>query len=80
MTLEYLDLKKDMTVLQAINKIRKEANDKEEIYTCYVTDSHRTLHGVISVKTLLLAHTFFYAAVATLYIDPLMGYLEKEAS
>ena len=32
------------------------------------------------VKTLLLAHTFFYAAVATLYIDPLMGYLEKEAS
>lgn len=55
MTLEYLDLKKDMTVLQAINKIRKEANDKEEIYTCYVTDSRRTLHGVISVKTLLLA-------------------------
>ena len=32
------------------------------------------------VKTLLFAHTFFYAAMATLYMDPLMGYLEKETS
>ena len=55
MTLEYLDLKKSMTVAQAISKIRREANDKEEIYTCYVTDSYRRLHGVLSVKSLLLA-------------------------
>ena len=56
MTNEYIDLKKSMSVKQAIEKIRKTAHDKEEIYTCYVTDSSRHLEGVISVKTLLLAN------------------------
>ncbi len=55
MTSEYIALKKNMTVEQAIKRIRKVGQDKEDIYTCYVIDSSRHLEGVISAKTLLLA-------------------------
>ena len=55
MTSEYIALKKDITVSNAIKKIRSLAKDKEEIYTCYVVDSSRTLQGVITIKQLILA-------------------------
>ena len=55
MTIEYIDLRKDMTVSQAFDKIRNVGVDKETIYTCYVKDSNRHLLGVITVKDLLLA-------------------------
>ncbi len=55
MTIEYVDLKKTMTVEQAFARIRQTGVDKETIYTCYVTDSNRTLLGLVSVKDLLLA-------------------------
>ena len=55
MTVEYVDLKRSLTVAQAFERIRQVGIDKETIYTCYVTDSERVLNGVISVKTLLLA-------------------------
>ena len=55
MTSEYIALKKDITVTEAIKKIRKLAKDKEEIYTCYVTDSSRRLEGVITIKQIILA-------------------------
>lgn len=37
MTTEYISLKPDMTVDEAIKRIRENAIDKETIYTCYVT-------------------------------------------
>ena len=55
MTSEYIDLKKDMDVSKAINKIRKVGQDKEDIYTCYVVDEARHLQGVVSAKALLLS-------------------------
>ena len=55
MTIEYVDLKKDMTVTEAFDHIRKTGVDKETIYTCYVTETDRKLIGLVSVKTLLLA-------------------------
>jgi len=55
MTVEYVHLKRSMSVLQAFEKIRKVGTDKETIYTCYVTDSERRIEGVVSVKTLLLS-------------------------
>jgi magnesium transporter len=55
MTAEYVDLDKDMTVRQAIDRIRKRGEDSEQIYTCYVTNSKRVLEGVITVKELLLS-------------------------
>ena len=55
MTTEYVSLRPSMTVEEAILRIRRQGVDKETIYTCYVTDSNRTLIGMVSVKDLLLA-------------------------
>lgn len=55
MTAEYMDLHKDMSVLQAIERIRKRGEDSEQIYTCYVTNHRRVLEGVVTVKELLLS-------------------------
>ena len=55
MTIEYVSLKADMTVNDAFTRIRRTGEDKETIYTCYVTDKDRHLIGVVSVRTLLLA-------------------------
>lgn len=56
MTIEYVRLKKNMNVSQAISHIRSTGLDKETIYTCYVTDLNNKLIGMVSAKTLLLAH------------------------
>ncbi len=55
MTAEFTDLKKDMSVRDAIAHIRSTGEDRETIYNCYVIDSSRKLLGEITVKTLLLA-------------------------
>ena len=55
MTAEYTDLKKDMTVAQAIHHIRTVGEDRETIYTCYVIDRTRLLLGVVTVRDLMLA-------------------------
>ena len=55
MTPEFIDLKKELTVSEAFDRIRKIGVDKETIYTCYVTDRARKLLGVVTVKHLLLA-------------------------
>lgn len=54
MTTEYIDLKKNMTVDDAFERIRKIGFDTETIYACYVTDRSRKLLGIVSVKDLLL--------------------------
>ena len=53
MTTEYISLRPEMTVSEAITRIRRTGIDKETIYTCYVTKD-RTLIGVVTVKDLLL--------------------------
>ena len=55
MTTEFVQLKKHMTVNDAIKRIRRTGVDKETIYTCYVTEDNGKLIGLVSVKTLLLA-------------------------
>ena len=54
MTTEYVTLRPNMTVEEAILRIRRQGIDKETIYTCYVTQD-RTLVGLVTVKDLLLA-------------------------
>lgn len=54
MTTEYIDLKRNMTVEMAFDRIRKIGVNTETIYTCYVTDQSRRLVGIVSVKDLLL--------------------------
>ena len=57
MTTEYVSLRPNMTVEEAILRIRRQGVDKETIYTCYVTASDRKLLGLVTVKNLLLAES-----------------------
>ncbi len=55
MTTEYIDLKKDITVTEALKKIRRVGQDMETINVMYVVDPARHLLGYVSIRTLLLA-------------------------
>jgi len=55
MTIEYVDLRPDMTVEEAFDHIRQHGVDKETIYTCYIIGKTRKLVGAVSVRELLLA-------------------------
>lgn len=55
MTTEYMRLRADMTVRDALGHIRSVALDKETIYTAYITDEKRHLLGVVSAKKLLIS-------------------------
>lgn len=52
MNVEYIAFQKDMTVEEAILKIRQVGLNRETIYTCYVLEK-RKLIGVVSLKDLL---------------------------
>ena len=55
MTTEFVDLKRDMTVGEALQRIRRTGTDKETINVCYVTDERRRLLGIVSLRSLLLS-------------------------
>lgn len=55
MTTECVILRPKMTAEEAIKRIRRTGIDKETIYTCYVSDTHSTLIGIVTIKTLLLS-------------------------
>ncbi len=57
MTTEFMDLKPQMTVAQAFDRIRKVGLGRETVYTCYVTDQNRRLEGVVTILELLIAST-----------------------
>ena len=54
MTTEFVDLKENMTVEEALNKIRKIGLEKETIYYCYVLTSKRSLVGIVDLKRLVI--------------------------
>ena len=54
MNIEYISLRKEMTVADAILKIRQVGINRETIYTCYVTEKRKMI-GVVDVKDLLTA-------------------------
>lgn len=56
MTVEFVDLKENITVKQAIERIRQIGIDKETINTCYVLDLQRKLLGMVSLRVLLLSN------------------------
>ena len=55
MTVEYVDLKENLTVDQAIERIRKVGVDSETINICYVLDAQRKLKGTVALRYLLLS-------------------------
>lgn len=54
MNVEYISLRREMTVADAILKIRQVGINKETIYTCYVTEKKKLI-GIVDVKDLLTA-------------------------
>lgn len=52
MNIDYISLRKEMTVEEAILKIRQVGINKETIYTCYVTEKKKLI-GSVDVKDLL---------------------------
>lgn len=55
MTTEYLSVKEDLTVNQAIERVRVLASATEIIYYLYVTDRERRLTGTLSFRDLVIA-------------------------
>lgn len=55
MTVEYVDLKENLTVEEAISRIRKVGVDSETINICYVLDAQRKLLGTVALRYLLLS-------------------------
>lgn len=54
MNVEYISLRKEMTVEEAILKIRQVGINRETIYTCYVTEQKKLI-GAVDIKDLLTA-------------------------
>ncbi len=55
MTVEFVDLKENLTVEQSIERIRKIGVDSETINICYVLDTRRKLVGTVALRYLLLS-------------------------
>ena len=55
MTPLFVDLHSDMTVTQALERVRQLAINRETVYQCYVMDRRRYLIGTVSLKDLVIA-------------------------
>lgn len=54
MAVEYIHLKKGLTIKESIARIRKQKDEFASFDACFVTDSERKLLGRISIKDLLI--------------------------
>lgn len=54
MTVEFIEFTKEMTVVQALAKIKRVGIDSETVYTCYVVENRRLI-GIVSAKSLMLS-------------------------
>lgn len=57
MAIEYIHLKKGLTIKKSIERIRKQADDFVSYDSCFVTDNERKLLGRVQVKDLLINDT-----------------------
>lgn len=55
MTTEYASLPENITVSEALSRLRQQAPDSETIYYVFVVNEARHLHGVITLRELILA-------------------------
>lgn len=53
MTIEYVELRKNMTVKEALEHIKEIGLNRETVYTCYVTNRNRILEGIVSLRSLV---------------------------
>ena len=55
MTIDYIELSKEMTIAEAMAHIKEVGMDSETVYTCYVKDKGRKLQGIVSLRTLVVS-------------------------
>ena len=55
MTTDYASLPEDITVREALERLRRQAPDRETIYYVYIIDEGRRLRGMLSLRELILA-------------------------
>lgn len=55
MTTEYASLPENISVKDALDRLRQQAPDRETIYYVFIVDSERHLHGVITLRQLILS-------------------------
>ncbi len=55
MTTEYASLPEDLTVRQALDRLRVQAPNRETIYYIYILNESRRLNGIVSLRDLILA-------------------------
>lgn len=55
MTIEFVDLKREMNVSQALDHIRHTGLDKETINICYIINENRKLEGIVPIRKLILS-------------------------
>ncbi|NOX54287.1 MAG: magnesium transporter [Planctomycetes bacterium] len=55
MTTEYASLPENITVAEALDRLRQQAPDSETIYYVYILDEDRHLRGLVSLRELILA-------------------------
>lgn len=53
MTIEYVELRKSMTVKESLAHIKEIGINRETVYTCYVTNRNRVLEGIVSLRSLV---------------------------
>ena len=58
LTTEYASLPPDITVREALEKLKRQAFDRETIYYIYIVDSNRMLIGFVSLRDILLAPSY----------------------
>ena len=54
MAMEYIHLKKGLTIKESIDRIRKQKDDFVSYDSCFVTDNGRKLLGYVTIKNLLI--------------------------
>ena len=55
MAIEYIHLKKGLTVKECIDRIRKQKDDFVSYDSCFVTDNERKLLGYVTIKDLIIS-------------------------
>lgn len=55
MTTEYASLPETITVGEALERLRRQAPNRETIYYVYIIDDNRHLHGFVSLREIILA-------------------------
>lgn len=73
MTTEFISLRRDMTVEQALNKVSVQAEDKETVYTLFITDEAKRLEGVLTLKGLIIARGVTGATIGKTDGNTLVG-------